>query len=221
MRRQGVTVERGSSSFLQVVAFYSPDDRFNDLFTSNYVTLNVLDELKRLPGTTNVQIFGAQGLRDAHLAQAGSPRATQDVAGRRDRRGQRAERAVRRGQVGQSPISKGQDLVFTVTTKGRLADPKEFEQIIVRANPDGSTVRLGEVARVELGSKDYEFNGRYNGKPATLVGIFLSPGANALDVAKAIEHAARQSRREVPRKAWRTRSHSIRRASSKCRSAKC
>jgi hydrophobe/amphiphile efflux-1 (HAE1) family protein len=185
VRRQGVTVERGSSSFLQVVAFYSPDDRFNDLFTSNYVTLNVLDELKRLPGTTNVQIFGAKDyamriwLKPDRLAQL--KMSPGDVIAAVNE--QNAQFAA--GKVGQSPIAKGQDLVFTVTTKGRLADPKEFEQIIVRANPDGSTVRLGEIARVELGSKDYEFNGRYNGKPATLVGIFLSPGANALNVAKA------------------------------------
>ncbi|MFO1395567.1 MAG: efflux RND transporter permease subunit [Burkholderiales bacterium] len=184
VRRQGVTVERGSSSFLQVVAFYSPDDRFNDLFTSNYVTLNVLDEIKRLPGTTNVQIFGAKDyamriwLNPDRLAQL--KMAPSDVIAAVNE--QNAQFAA--GKVGQAPISKGQDLVFTVTTQGRLAEPKQFEQIIVRANPDGSTVRLGDVARVELGAKDYEFNGRYNGKPATLVGIFLSPGANALDVAK-------------------------------------
>ncbi|MEO6564549.1 MAG: multidrug efflux RND transporter permease subunit [Casimicrobiaceae bacterium] len=185
VRRQGVTVERGSSSFLQVVAFYSPDNHFTDLFISNYVTLNVLDEMKRLPGTTNVQIFGAKDYamriwlkpdRLAHLKMAPS-----DVIAAVNE--QNAQFAA--GKVGQSPIGKGQDLVFTVTTKGRLSDPREFEQIIVRANPDGSNVRLGEIARVELGSKDYEFNGRYNGKPAVLVGIFLAPGANALEVAKA------------------------------------
>ncbi len=184
VRRQGVTVERGSSSFLQVVAFYSPDDRFDDLFTSNYVTLNVLDEIKRLPGTTNVQIFGAKDyamriwLKPDRLAQL--KMSPSDVIAAVNE--QNAQFAA--GKVGQAPINKGQDLVFTVTTQGRLAEPKQFEQIIVRANPDGSTVRLGDIARVELGSKDYEFNGRYNGKPATLVGIFLSPGANALDVAK-------------------------------------
>src|SRR4029079_16134136 len=184
VRRQGVSVERGSSSFLQVLAFYSPDGRYNDLFISNYVTLNVLDEIKRLPGTTNVQIFGAKDyamriwLRPDRLAQL--KMSPSDVIAAVNE--QNAQFAA--GKVGQAPISKGQDLVFTVTTKGRLAEPKDFEQIIVRANPDGSTVKLGDIARVELGSKDYEFNGRYNGKAATLVGIFLSPGANALDVAK-------------------------------------
>ena len=90
------------------------------------------------------------------------------------------------GKVGQAPIAKGQDLVYTITTQGRFSDAKEFGNIIVRANPDGSMVRLSDVARVELGSKDYDFIGRYNGKPATLVGIFLQPGANALEVAKTV-----------------------------------
>ncbi|HSU44524.1 MAG TPA: efflux RND transporter permease subunit [Casimicrobiaceae bacterium] len=186
VRRQGVTVERGSSAFLQVLAFYSPDGRYNDLFTSNYVTLNVLDQLKRLPGTTNVQIFGAHDyamriwLKPDRMAQL---RLTpSDVIGAVNE--QNAQFAA--GKVGQSPAPSNQALVYTVTTRGRLTDPKEFAQIIVRANPDGSTVRLGDVARVELGSKDYEFIGRFNGRDATLVGIFLSPGANALEVAKTV-----------------------------------
>src|SRR5207247_10286882 len=85
------------------------------------------------------------------------------------------------------PAAGPQELVDPVTTKGRLADPGEFENIIVRANPDGSTLRLKDVARVELGSRDYEFIGRLNGRPATLVGIFLQPGANALEVANNVK----------------------------------
>src|SRR5260221_2454893 len=186
VRRQGVSVERGSSSFLQVLAFYAPDGRYDDLFTSNYVTLNVLDEMKRLPGTTNVQIFGAKDyamriwLKPDRLAQL--KLTPNDVAAAINE--QNAQFAA--GKVGQSPIGGKQDLVYTITTRRRLADPKEFGQIIVRANPDGSAVRLSDVARVELGSKDYDFIGRYNGHEATLVGIFLSPGANALEVAKTV-----------------------------------
>ena len=101
------------------------------------------------------------------------------------------------GKIGQTPTTKGQDLVYTITTQGRLTDAKEFGQIIVRANPDGSTVRLNDVARIELGSRDYDFIGRYNGKPSTLMGIFLQPGANALEVAKAGAEMA-GSRPEFP-----------------------
>ena len=183
VRRQGVTVEKGSSSFLQVLAFYSPDSRYDDLYTSNYVTLNVLDQLKRVPGTTNVQIFGAKDyamrvwLKPDRLAQL--KLTTSDVA--RAINEQNAQFAA--GKVGQSPTQKGQELVYTITTKGRLTEAREFEDIIIRSNTDGSSVRLRDVARVELGGKDYDFVGRINGQPATLVGIFLQPGANALDVA--------------------------------------
>ncbi len=186
VRRQGVTVERGSSSFLQVIAFYPPDGKYDDLFTSNYVTLNVLDQLKRLPGTTNVQIFGAKDyamriwLKPDRLTQL--KMTPSDVI--RAVNEQNAQFAA--GKVGQSPINKGQDLVYTITTQGRFSDAKEFANIIVRADPNGSTVRLSDVARVELGSKDYDFIGRYNGQSATLVGIFLQPGANALEVAKTV-----------------------------------
>ena len=182
VRRQGVTVEKGSSAFLQVLAFYSPDDSRNDLFISNYVTLNVLDALKRVQGTTNVQIFGAKDyamrvwIKPDRLAQL--KLTPGDLI--RALNEQNAQFAA--GKIGQSPTGGPQELVYTITTKGRLADPREFENIIVRANPDGSTLRLRDVARVELGSRDNDFIGRINGKAATLVGVFLLPGANALEV---------------------------------------
>ncbi|MBK9116539.1 MAG: multidrug efflux RND transporter permease subunit [Betaproteobacteria bacterium] len=198
VRRQGVTVERGSSSFLQVIAFYSPEEKYDDLFISNYVTLNVLDELKRLPGTTNVQIFGAKDyamriwVKPDRLAQL--KLTPSDVA--RAINEQNAQFAA--GKVGQAPIDKGQELVYTITTQGRLSDAKQFGEIIVRANPDGSTVRLSDVARVELGSKDYDFIGRYNGKQAVLVGIFLQPGANALEVAKTVRSRVTELSQRFP-----------------------
>jgi hydrophobe/amphiphile efflux-1 (HAE1) family protein len=183
VRRQGVTVEKGSSSFLFVYGFFSPDGRFDDVYTSNYATLNVLDALKRVPGTTNVQIFGAKDyamriwLRPDRLTQL--ELTPEDVV--RAISEQNAQFAA--GKVGQTPSGEHQQLVYTITTKGRLSTPEEFESIIVRALPGGATVRVRDVARVELGSKDYEFIGRVNGKPATLVGVFLQPGANALEVA--------------------------------------
>jgi hydrophobe/amphiphile efflux-1 (HAE1) family protein len=186
VRRQGVTVEKGSSAFLQVLAFYSDDGSRDDLTISNYVTLNVLDALKRVPGTTNVQIFGAKDyamrvwLRPDRLAQL--KLTTSDVAKAINE--QNAQFAA--GKVGQSPTGGPQEMVYTITTQGRLSDPKQFEEIIVRADENGNAVRLKDVARVELGSKDYDFIGRINGKAATLVGIFLQPGANALEVAQEV-----------------------------------
>ena len=187
VRRQGISVEKGSSSFLQVVAFTSPDGRFDDVYTSNYVTLNVLDVIKRVPGTTNVQIFGAKDyamrvwLQPDRLKQYDL--ATTDVI--RAIEEQNAQYAV--GRIGQPPTATGQALSLTVNTRGRLADASEFEQIVLRATPDGAQVRLRDVAKVELGARDYSFIGRLSGQPATLVGIFLKPGANALDVAQEVK----------------------------------
>jgi multidrug efflux pump subunit AcrB len=189
VRRQGVTVEKGSSSFLQVLAFFSPDGRYDDVFTSNYVTLNVLDQLKRVPGTTNVQIFGAKDyamrvwIKPDKLAQLSLT--TSDM--RRAITEQNAQFAA--GKVGQSPTGGPAGAGLHDHHAGRLSEPAQFEEIIVRSNPDGSAVRLRDVARVELGGKDYDFMGRINGQPATLLGIFLQPGANALEVAGEVKAA--------------------------------
>ncbi|WP_284614872.1 efflux RND transporter permease subunit [Aquabacterium humicola] len=202
VRRQGVTVEKGSSAFLQVIAFFSPDGSKSDLDISNYVTLNVLDQLKRVPGTTNVQIFGAKDyamriwVKPDRLAQL--KLTTGDLA--RAIGEQNAQFAA--GKVGQAPTGGAQEMVYTITTQGRLSDVRQFEDIIVRSgdgNGHGSgLVRLKDVARVELGSKDYDFIGRINGKPATLVGVFLQPGANALDVAKEVETTVSELGKRFP-----------------------
>jgi hydrophobe/amphiphile efflux-1 (HAE1) family protein len=198
VRRQGVTVTKGSSSFLQVVAFYAPDGRYDDMYTSNYVTLNVLDALKRVKGTTNVQIFGAKDyamriwLKPDRLAQL--KLTTQEiVAAINEQNGQFAA-----GKIGQQPTNQGQELVYTITTKGRLSEASEFENILLRSNSDGSSLRLKDVARVELGAKDYDFIGRINGKPATLVGIFLQPSANALEVGANVKQTLAQLATRAP-----------------------
>ncbi|CCQ12083.1 RND efflux system, inner membrane transporter CmeB [Pseudoalteromonas luteoviolacea B = ATCC 29581] len=187
-RRQGVVVAKGSSSFLQVHAFYSPDGTRSSLWTSNYVTMNILDRIKRIPGTTSVQIFGAKDyamrvwLRPDIMSQLGVT--VEEVSNAiREQNSQYAA-----GAIGATPTSNNpQELVYSVTAKGRLSTPEEFDQIIIRANPDGSSLRLKDIAKVELGSKDYNFAGTYNGKEAVLLGIFLQPGANALDVANEVE----------------------------------
>ena len=198
VRRQGVTVEKGSSSFLQVIAFYSPDGRYNDIFTSNYVTLNVLDRIKRIPGTTNVQIFGAKDyamriwLKPERLTHLGIS-VNEVIAAIRSQNAQFAP-----GKIGQPPTENGQELVYTISAQGRLSDPKQFEQIIVRSDSKGSIVRLADVARVELGSKDYDFRGRVNGKNATLMGVFLQPGANALGVAEEVNKTVAELAQSFP-----------------------
>ncbi|HSG64040.1 MAG TPA: efflux RND transporter permease subunit, partial [Gammaproteobacteria bacterium] len=169
-----------------------------DLFISNYVTLHVLDQLKRVPGTTNVQIFGAKDyamriwVRPDRLAQL--KLTPSDLV--RALNEQNAQFAA--GKIGQAPTAGPQELVYTITTRGRLSEPEEFENIVVRANTDGSVLRMKDVARVELGSKDYEFIGRVNGKSATLVGIFLQPGANAIATGERVRATMEPLARRFP-----------------------
>ncbi len=187
VRRQGVQVTKSSSSFLQVISFFSPDGKYDDLYISNYLTLNVLDALKRIPGTTNITNFGAKDyamriwLQPDRLTQLGLT--TQDVLAAVQE--QNAQYAA--GKIGQPPVGPGQELVYTIATKGRLEEVGEFANILIRVNPDGSALRLKDVARVELGARDYDFIGRINGRLATPVGIFLRPGANALATADAVK----------------------------------
>ncbi|WP_301100663.1 efflux RND transporter permease subunit [Propionivibrio sp.] len=198
VRRQGILVEKASSSFLQVLAFSSPDGRYDDLYTSNYVTMNVLDVLKRVPGTTSVQIFGAKDyamriwLKPDRLAQL--KLSTSDIV--RAINEQNAQYAV--GRIGQPPATSGQEMSLTINTKGRLAEVSEFEKIVVRAGADGSLLRLKDVARVELGAQNYDFIGRHNGQPATLMGVSLKPGANALDTAKEVKKTLKELSTRFP-----------------------
>lgn len=198
VRRQGITVVKGSSSLLQILAFYTEDDRYEDLFISNYLALNVLDRLKLVPGTSDVQIFGAKDyamriwLKLDQMAQLGLT--ASDVAAALSE--QNAQFAA--GKIGQTPTGPDQEVVYTITTQGRLSTVEQFEDIILRANADGSLLRLKDVARVELGSKNYDFRGRVNGKAAALIGISLQPGANALDVADSIQAAMNELAPKFP-----------------------
>jgi HAE1 family hydrophobic/amphiphilic exporter-1/multidrug efflux pump len=187
VRRQGVSVRKRSTSFLQIIALDSADPRFDAVFVSNYALLNVLDELRRVPGVGDAQIFGSKDysiriwLRPDRLAQLGLT--PSDVAAAV--REQNAQFAA--GRVGEEPSTGGADFTFSVTTLGRLAEPEQFERIVIRTTDTGGIVRLKDVARVELGSREYNFSAARNGKPTVPIGIFLKPGANALEVGNAVK----------------------------------
>jgi hydrophobe/amphiphile efflux-1 (HAE1) family protein len=198
VRRQGVSVRKSSSSFLQVVTLQSPSDRFNLLDISNYATINVADRLKRIPGVADVLVFGARDyamriwldlprLAQLKLSPAEIIAAVQE---------QNAQFAT--GKVGAEPQRRGQELTYTITTQGRFKQAREFEQIILRANPDGSLLRLKDVARVELAAKEYDFVGKVNGKPVQPIGIFLMSGANALATAAAVKDTMAELSQKFP-----------------------
>lgn len=197
VQRQGVTVSKSSANFLMVAALYSPDDRYDALYISNYIKQNVLDTIKRVPGTTNVQIFGAKDyamriwLRPDRMAQLGIT--VGDISSAVSE--QNAQYAA--GKIG-APPNNTEELTLTVTAKGRLLEPEQFENIVVRSGTYGSVVRLKDVARVELGSKDYNFYGRVNGHPSVPVGVFLQTGANALDTRAAVEKTLVELKAKFP-----------------------
>ncbi len=197
VQRQGLTVSKSSANFLVVAAVYSPDDRYDALFISNYVTQNMLDAIKRVPGTTNVQIFGAKDyamriwLRPDRMAQLGITVGDINSAVTE----QNAQYAA--GKIG-SPPNNTEELTLTVTARGRLLEPEQFGNIVVRSGDKGAMVRLKDVARVELGSKDYNFYGRVNGHPSVPVGVFLQTGANALETRAAVEKTLVELKAKFP-----------------------
>jgi multidrug efflux pump len=186
VRDQGVRVEARSTNILMVPVLFSPGDVHDPLFISNYALLNVIDELVRIRGVGDAMLFGAQDysmriwLRPDKMAQFDLT--PSDIAAAI--REQNAQFAA--GRLGAEPAPAGQAFTFAVTTRGQLAEVGEFESIILRADEDGGTLRLGDVARAELGARDYGFSATYNGTAAVPLGIFLQPGANALETASAV-----------------------------------
>ena len=189
VRDLGVRVEARSTNILMVAVMISPDGRFDMLDVSNYALLNVVDELVRIPGVGDVSLFGGQDysmriwLRPDLLAQY--ELTPSDVAAAV--REQNAQFAA--GRIGAEPAPEGQAFTFTVSTRGQLATAREFEQIVLRADEEGNILRLGDMARVELGAENYAFAATYADQPAVPMGVFLQPGANALDTATAVRAA--------------------------------
>lgn len=198
VRDLGVVVQARSTSILQVVALSSDTEQLGVLEISNYALLNVLDELVRLPGVGDARLFGAQDysmriwLRPDKLAEYDLT--PSDVA--TALREQNAQFAA--GRIGANPAPKGQAFTFSVSTPGRMSTPEEFEQIILRSDSDGRTLRLGEVARAELGAQNYDFSATFNAKNAVPLGIYLQPGANALDTADEVRRAMERISQRFP-----------------------
>ena len=181
----GITTKKQTPDVLMYLALVSPKGTYDELFLANYATINVVEALKRIKGVGNVSLFGAEfgmrlWLRPDRMASLGvTPtdiyRAIQE---------QNAQAPA--GQVGQMPAPKTQQFQYGVEVRGRLSEVSEFEDVIVRAQKDGSFIRVRDVARVELGAKDYVFQSRLNGQPAAAFSINLTPDASALETAALI-----------------------------------
>jgi len=186
VRNFGVTIKKSLAFPLMAISLYSPDGRYDPTFLANYSLININDALLRVKGVGDVRNLGAADyamriwLKPDVLARLGLT--ATDVA-----TAVRAQNSVNpAGQIGSEPMPPGNQLTYTMRAPGRLAEPEEFGNIILRGNPDGSSVRLRDVARIELGALTYQQYGTFNGKPAAVIAAFQSPGSNALQVAQNI-----------------------------------
>jgi HAE1 family hydrophobic/amphiphilic exporter-1 len=200
VQAQGVTVQKRSTSILEIVALTSLDERYDNLFMSNYATINLVNELARVPGVGNVTVLGA-GQYSMRIwmdpqklyAYGLTPSDVIQVV-------QSQSQSVTAGQVGTPPAAKGQNFQYTVDIEGRLSDPAQFENIVVKSETGdgGRILRLKDVARVELGAQTYAQNFRLDGKPGAGIAIYQAPGANALQVAGAVHNKMEELKKGFP-----------------------
>lgn len=198
VQRQGVTVQKRSSAILEFLAFSSEGAAQSPLFISNYVTINVLDRLGRVPGVGSASLFGALDysmriwfdtarLVSLNLSAGDIVTAIQQ---------QNVQAPV--GRVGARPTSEDTQFQINLQTRGRLTTSEEFGNIVLRANPDGSLLRLRDVARVELGAATQDSESRLNGNPAVTVGVYLAPGANAVQTSQRVQEALNDLQTRFP-----------------------
>jgi HAE1 family hydrophobic/amphiphilic exporter-1 len=196
--RSGLTIRKKSSALLQVIQLTSPDKTYDALFLSNYATINIIDPLSRIKGVGQASLFGPldyslriwldpDRLTSLNLTPNDVITAVQ---------GQNVQAAL--GRIGAAPVSSQQQFQLTIKTKGRLTQPAEFADIVLRANPDGSVVRIKDVARVETGARSQDRYSRLDGSPAVPIGIYQSPGANAVAVTNEVRRVLDELARRFP-----------------------
>jgi hydrophobe/amphiphile efflux-1 (HAE1) family protein len=198
VQRYGLTVRKRSAAILEFLQFYSEGGKLDPLFISNYVTINALDRLQRTPGVGDAQLFGRldysmrvwfdmNRLISLNLAPSDIIAAIQQ---------QNVQAAV--GRIGARPTSDATQFQINVQTQGRLVTPEQFGNIVIRANPDGSVLRLSDIARIELGAANMDTESRLNGNPAVSIGLFLSPGANAVQTSARVQAALDELGKRFP-----------------------
>ncbi len=194
----GVTVQKSTAAPLMLVALYSPQNLYDNIFLANYGIININDALTRVPGVASVTVFGAGQyamrcwVNPDKLANLGItvPEITKAI--------QTQNTVNPAGQIGSEPVPPGQDFTYTVRAPGRLPSAEEFGEIIVRADPDGGILRLKDVARIELGAQLYSYQGRLNGKPAALLAIYQLPGSNAVKTAEGVRKLMEEAKTRFP-----------------------
>ncbi|MGE5800419.1 MAG: efflux RND transporter permease subunit, partial [Syntrophaceae bacterium] len=195
---QGVTVQKSTSAPLIMFALFSPNGTYDNVFLANYCYININDQMTRIPGIASVTVFGAGQyamrlwVRPDQLAKLAItiPEIVNAV--------QQQNTVNPAGQIGGEPVPAGQEFTYAVRSQGRLENEKEFGNIVIRANSDGSLVRLSDVGRIELGAQSYNMIGRLNGKPAALIALYQMPGTNAIEAAEGTKKLMAQLKERFP-----------------------
>jgi HAE1 family hydrophobic/amphiphilic exporter-1/multidrug efflux pump len=198
VRQSGVVAQKRSTDILLAIALTSVDPRYDTLYLSNYATINILDEIKRIPGVADATIFGARDyamrvwLNPARMAQLGvTPTDVADAISAQNYQ-------YASGKIGAEPAPRGQALVYTVTARGRLDEPEDFGNIVLRSSGPGGALRIRDVARVELGAVSYDAFTNLDGQPALGIAVYLQSGANALKVASAVREGIARLSADFP-----------------------
>src|SRR6059058_3941940 len=194
----GVTVKKSTTAPLMLISLYSPKGSYDGVFLANYGYINLVDQLTRVPGIGIVQVFGAGQyamrlwVKPDQLAKLGIT--VRDII----TAVQKQNTVNPAGQVGGEPIPSGQKFTYTVRAQGRLQTPEEFGEIVVRANPDGSFVRVKDIARIELGAQTYNLKGRLNGQPSAIIACYQLPGTNAVQAAAGVRKLMAEAKLRFP-----------------------
>ena len=198
VRNYGVTVKKSTAAPLMVVDLISPQGTYDATFLANYAYINLNDQMTRVAGIASVTVFGAGQyamrfwVRPDQLAKLNItiPEIVDAI--------QKQNTVNPSGQVGAEPAPKGQEYTYAIRSQGRLESPEEFEKIVLRANPDGSLVRLKDVARIELGSQNYALQGRLNGKAGAVLALYQLPGTNAIQAVDGVKKLMEQAKKSFP-----------------------
>ncbi len=199
VRNYGVTMQKGRTSPMMIIGLTSPNNTYDATFLANYANINLVDQLLRVPGVGMVNIFGAGQyairiwVKPDTLGKLGIT--VPDIVNAV----QKQNTVNPAGKIGGEPVPPGQEFTYTVRTQGRLASREEFESIVVRANPDGSIVRLKDVARIELGAQTYDVVARIDGKPSGVMAVYQLPGSNALETVAGVRKMFEEARKRFPK----------------------
>src|SRR6185437_7586877 len=194
----GLVIRKSPTSPLMLIALYSPHGSYNSLFLANYAYINLVDQLTRVPGISQVNVFGAGQYAMRCWVNPDKLAKLQVTVPQIVSALQTQNTVNPAGQIGAEPVPNGQQFTYSVQAQGRLSSAEQFGNILLRVNPDGSALRLKDVARIELGAQTYNLTGRYNGKPSAILAIYQLPGSNAVQAAENVRQAMAKLGKSFP-----------------------